>query len=138
MSEPFHYAFLVRDLDSTRRFYGELLGCAEGRSTGTWVDFDFFGNQISAHTTGTVVPTQNTGQVEGIAVPMPHFGAVLPWAVFEAVAARLRQAGTRFLLEPFTRYAGQPGEQRTMFFLDPSGNALELKAMRHPAHVFTA
>lgn len=136
--QPFHYAFFVRDLVSTRRFYGEILGCREGRSTDTWVDFDFFGHQISAHTTGRVTPTQNTGKVEGILVPMPHFGAILEWEQFDAVAGRIRAAGIGFVLEPRTRYAGQPGEQATMFVLDPSGNALEFKSFRHPEHVFTA
>ncbi len=129
MSQPFHFAFFVRDLASTRRFYGEILGCREGRSTDTWVDFDFFGNQISAHTTGTVTPTQNTGRVEGIQVPMPHFGAL---------QERIHAAGLAFILEPRIRYAGQPGEQATMFLLDPSGNALEFKSFRHPEHIFTA
>lgn len=138
MAHPFHFAFFVRDLDSTRRFYGEILGCREGRSTGTWVDFDFFGNQISAHTTGRVTPTQNTGKVEDILVPMPHFGAILTWDEFDALAARIQAAGTPFVVEPRIRYAGQPGEQATMFVLDPSGNALEFKSFRHPAHVFTA
>ena len=137
-AQPFHFAFFVRDLSSTRRFYGEILGCKEGRSTDTWVDFDFFGNQISAHTTGTVPETQNTGQVDGIKVPMPHFGAILPWEEFSAVAERVRASGMPFILEPRVRYAGQPGEQATMFLLDPSGNALEFKSFRHPAHVFTA
>ena len=138
MPQPFHFAFFVRDLDSTRRFYGEVLGCREGRSTETWVDFDFFGNQISAHTTGVVTPTQKTGQVEGILVPMPHFGALLGWEEFEAVAARIRKATLPFIVEPRIRYAGQPGEQATMFLLDPSGNALEFKSFRNPEHVFTA
>lgn len=138
MSRPFHFAFFVRDLDSTRRFYGSVLGCREGRSTDTWVDFDFFGNQISAHTTGSVAPTQNTGQVEGVQVPMPHFGALLGWEEFEALAGRIRAAELPFILEPRIRYAGQPGEQATMFLLDPSGNALEFKSFRHPEHVFTA
>jgi extradiol dioxygenase family protein len=135
--QPFHFAFFVRDLDSTRRFYGEVLGCREGRSTGTWVDFDFFGSQISAHTTGPVTPTQDTGQVEGVLVPMPHFGALLGWDQFEALEQRIRGAGVRFVLEPRVRYAGQPGEQATMFVRDPSGNALEFKSFRHPEHVFT-
>jgi extradiol dioxygenase family protein len=137
MSKPFHFAFFVRDLDSTRRFYGEILGCPEGRSTDTWVDFDFFGNQISAHTTGTVTPTQNTGKVEELLVPMPHFGALLPWAEFNGVADRIRAARHAFILEPRIRYSGQPGEQATMFLLDPSGNAIEFKSFRHPEHVFT-
>ena len=138
MSRPFHFAFIVKDLASTRRFYGDLVGCREGRSTETWVDFDFFGNQISAHTTGTVATTEKTGQVDGIAVPMPHYGAVLEWKEFEALADRFRAAGVSFLVEPRIRYAGQPGEQATMFLLDPSGNALEFKSFRHPEHVFTA
>ncbi|MDX2194156.1 MAG: VOC family protein [Gemmatimonadales bacterium] len=135
---PFHFAFFVTDLASTRRFYGEVLGCREGRSTETWVDFDFFGHQISCHNTGTPSPTFDTGLVDGIHVAMPHFGAVLEWDEFEAVAARIRAAGIAFVIEPRLRYAGQPGEQRTMFLRDLSGNALEFKAFRHPEHMFTA
>ncbi|MGH7534180.1 MAG: VOC family protein [Gemmatimonadales bacterium] len=138
MAQAFHFAFFVRDLSSTRRFYGEILGCREGRSTDTWVDFDFFGNQISAHTTGQVTATQNTGRVEGVLVPMPHFGALVGWDEFAALAERIRAAGVPFILEPRVRYAGQPGEQATMFLLDLSGNALEFKSFRHPEHVFTA
>jgi uncharacterized protein len=137
MPKPFHYAFFVRDLASTRRFYGDILGCSEGRSTDTWVDFDFFGNQISAHI-GPVTPTEHTGQVEGIQVPMPHFGALLEWDAFSALAAHIRGAGIAFIVEPRIRYAGQPGEQATMFLLDPSGNALEFKSFRHPKEVFRA
>ena len=138
MLTPFHLAYHVTSLDEARAFYGGVLGCREGRSTDTWVDFDFFGHQISAHTTGRVTPTQNTGRVEDILVPMPHFGAILEWEQFDAVAGRIRAAGIGFVLEPRTRYAGQPGEQATMFVLDPSGNALEFKSFRHPEHVFTA
>ena len=138
MPQPFHYAFFVRDLASTRQFYGHILRCTEGRSTETWVDFDFFGNQISAHTTGAVVPTENTGQVEGIRVPLPHFGALLDWDAFSSLADRIRAAEVPFIIEPRIRYPGQPGEQATMFLLDPSGNALEFKSFRHPEHVFTA
>jgi extradiol dioxygenase family protein len=138
MSQPFQYAFFVRDLSSTRQFYSDILGCPEGRSTDTWVDFDFFGNQISAHTTGPVAATHNTGQVVGIQVPMPHFGALLEWDALSTLADRIRDAGITFILEPRIRYAGQPGEQATMFLLDPSGNALEFKSFRHPEHVFTA
>lgn len=137
-SFPFHYSFFVRDLAATRDFYGEVLGCSEGRSTDTWVDFDFFGNQISAHTTGEVIATQNTGMVAGVAVPMPHFGAILQWEVFEEVARRAHKAGVRFVLEPHSRYAGEPAEQKTMFLLDPSGNALEFKSFRYPENVFAA
>ena len=138
MTTPFHFAFFVNDLDATRRFYGEVLGCKEGRSTDAWVDFDFFGHQISCHNTGAPTATVNTGKVDGIAVPMPHFGAVLGWEQFEQVAARIRRAGIAFIIEPRDRYVAQPGEQRTMFLVDPSGNALEFKAFKHPEHIFTA
>ena len=136
-ASPFHFAFFVKDLDSTRRFYHDILRCREGRSTDTWVDFDFFGNQISAHTTGPVMATQNTGKVAGISVPMPHFGALLEWEKFENVSARLREAGIDFVLEPMIRFPGEPGEQATMFILDLSGNAIEFKSFRHPEHIFT-
>ncbi|WP_375771769.1 glyoxalase [Archangium gephyra] len=134
---PFHFAFNVRDLTSTRRFYGELLGCREGRSTQTWVDFDFFSNQISAHL-GEPTVTRDTGRVEEIAVPMPHFGALLGWEEFQEVAKRLAAAEVTFIIPPRIRFEGQPGEQATMFLRDFSGNALEFKAFRHPEHVFTA
>ena len=137
MPNPFHYSFFVAELESTRRFYGEILGCAEGRSSETWVDFDFFGNQISAHTTGAPVKTEDKGVVDGIAVPMPHFGAILTWDAFQELAKRIRDAGIRFIIEPRVRFPGQPGEQSTMFVLDPSGNALEFKAFRREEHVFT-
>jgi extradiol dioxygenase family protein len=137
MPAAFHYSFFVDELASTRRFYGELLGCREGRSTSTWVDFDFFGHQISAHTTGRPAPTEDKGVVDGIAVPMPHFGAILDWEAFGALAARLRDAHCRFVIEPRSRFEGLPTEQATMFLLDPSGNALEFKAFRHPEHLFT-
>jgi extradiol dioxygenase family protein len=134
----FHFAFFVGDLASTRHFYRDVLGCREGRSTDTWVDFDFFGHQISAHTTGPVVPTMDAGVVDGVRVPMPHFGALLPWEDFQRVADRIRKAAIPFILEPRVRYQGEPGEQLTMFLRDPSGNALEFKSFRHPEHVFTA
>lgn len=136
-SSPFHFAFCVQNLDSTRHFYGEVLGCVEGRSTDSWVDFDFFGNQISAHRSCAAPSTSDTGAVDGIAVPMPHFGAILDWDSFEELAGRVRAAGVPFVIEPTVRYAGQPGEQRTMFFLDPSGNALEFKAFLNPDEVFS-
>ncbi len=135
---PFHFAFYVKDLESTRRFYIALLGCREGRSTEAWVDFDFFGHQLSAHVNPDPPQPRWTGQVDGITVPMPHFGAIVPWDAFHALAARLEQGGVAFIITPRIRYAGQPGEQATMFFQDPSGNAIEMKAFRHPEHVFTA
>ena len=131
----FHYSFHVRDLGQARAFYGGLLGCAEGRSTSHWVDFDFFGHQISVHL-GEPAPTSDTGRVEAVAVPMPHFGAILGWDDFDALAGRLRAADTAFIIAPYVRYPGEPGEQATMFLRDPSGNALEFKAFRHPQDVF--
>ncbi|CAN5852977.1 VOC family protein [soil metagenome] len=135
---PFHYAFLVHDLETTRGFYVGLIGCTEGRSAPTWVDFDFFGHQISAHLGDATLKPTNLGLVDGKQVPMPHFGAVIDWAAFELLAQRLADAGQHFVLAPQTRYAGLPSEQRTMFLLDPSGNALEFKAFRDPAQVFAA
>ncbi|MEL7091688.1 MAG: VOC family protein [Pseudomonadota bacterium] len=123
----FHLAFNVTDLDATRAFYGDLLGCAEGRSTDTWVDFDFFGHQLSCHL-GTPFASAPTGKVGDALVPMPHFGAVLPMADWRALAERL-EGQVNFILAPQVRFAGQPGEQATMFFTDPSGNPVEIKGM---------
>lgn len=133
---PFHYAFLVTDLDATRRFYLGVLGCAEGRYSETWVDFDFFGHQLSAHLGNPLRDPASVGLVDGKEVPMPHFGAILDWEAFHALAARLQTAGVGFVLEPQVRFIGRPGEQATMFLLDPSGNALEFKAFRHPRALF--
>ena len=133
---PFHYAFLVRDLNATRAFYGSVMGCTEGRSAPTWVDFDFFGHQISAHLGDPSLNPQNLGLVDGKKVPMPHFGAVLEWDAFHALAARLQGAACEFVLAPQVRFAGLPGEQATMFLLDRSGNALEFKSFRDPRQVF--
>jgi extradiol dioxygenase family protein len=136
MSRPrFHLAFPVRDLAEARAFYGDRLGCPEGRAAAEWVDFDFHGHQIVAH----LAPgggADSTNLVDGEAVPVRHFGVILETADWEALAARLIEAGTRFLIEPQIRFAGQAGEQRTMFFLDPSGNALEFKAFADDAQVF--
>jgi extradiol dioxygenase family protein len=126
MKALFHLAFNVTDLDATRQFYADVLGCTEGRSTDTWVDFDFFGHQISMHL-GEPFKTENTGHVGDHLVPMPHLGIVLPQADWDALAARLKAAGTQFVLEPHTRYKGEAGEQSTMFFRDPSGNPIEAK-----------
>jgi uncharacterized protein len=137
MPLPFHLAFHIRDLDEARAFYGATLGCAEGRSTATWVDFDFFGHQISLHL-GAPFATSDTGLVGDHKVPMPHFGAILDVAQFHAVADRLRKADTPFVIEPALRFAGQPGEQWTMFLRDPSGNPLEFKAFTNPEGVFAS
>jgi extradiol dioxygenase family protein len=133
---PFHLAFPVHDLDEARAFYGGLLGCPEGRSASRWIDFDFFGHQIVTHLADGMVPRRHSNPVDGHDVPVPHFGAVLGMEEWQALAARLTAAGTEFVIEPTVRFAGQPGEQATMFFLDPSGNALEFKAMRDPAKLF--
>jgi extradiol dioxygenase family protein len=134
-NHPFHHAFAVKDLAATRTFYRELLGCREGRSTDTWVDFDFYGNQISAHLGSPALPSA-VGHVESVEVPIPHFGALLAWEEFQSLASRLVGAGVAFLIQPMVRYVGLPAEQATMFFLDPSGNAIELKAFRNPAAAF--
>lgn len=133
---PFHLAFPVHDLDSARAFYGGLLGCPEGRSSREWIDFDFFGHQIVAHLDPGMIPRRAHNDVDGHHVPVPHFGAVLEMAAWEALAARLEAAGTEFVIAPTVRFRGLPGEQATMFFLDPSGNALEIKAMAEPANLF--
>ena len=125
---PFHLAFPVHDLAAARRFYGELLGCPEGRSSEEWIDFNFYGHQIVAHLAPGETGTAARNAVDGHGVPVRHFGIVLPMAEWEAMAGRLRAKGVRFLIEPYIRFKGQPGEQATMFFLDPSGNALEIKA----------
>ena len=129
MRSLFHLAFHVTDLDAARRFYGGVLGCREGRSTNTWVDFDFFGHQISLHL-GRPFETTLTGRVGDHLVPMPHLGVILELPDWQALAARLQAAGTAFVMEPQVRFAGQPGEQWTMFFRDPSGNPLEIKGFR--------
>lgn len=126
MRALFHLAYHVHDLDAARAFYGGVLGCREGRSTATWVDFDFFGHQISLHL-GPPFATTDTGLVGDHHVPMPHLGLVLQADDWQALAARLTAAGTRFVIEPHLRFAGQPGEQWTMFFRDPSGNPIEIK-----------
>lgn len=131
----FHFAFNVTDLDQTRAFYGDLLGCAEGRSTDTWVDFDFFGHQLSCHL-GTPMTVAATGLVGDHKVPMPHFGIVLPYAEWRALADRLEAEGVDFVLRPQTRFAGQPGEQSTMFFMDPSGNPVEVKGLADMSGAF--
>ena len=126
MLTPFHLAIHVHDLDAARAFYGGVLGCIEGRSTASWVDFSFFGHQLSLHL-GPPFANANTGQVGDKRVPMPHFGVVLVLSDWQALAARLQAAGTAFDLEPAVRFQGQPGEQWTMFFRDPSGNPIEIK-----------
>lgn len=135
-SPPFHLAFPVDDLERARSFYGALLGCAEGRASARWVDFDFFGHQITAHLAPEAVGAPATNAVDGEEVPVRHFGAVLDWDAWEALAARLREHDVAFLIEPQVRFAGQIGEQGTFFVRDPAGNALEFKSFRDRARLF--
>ncbi|HEX3847289.1 MAG TPA: VOC family protein [Steroidobacteraceae bacterium] len=134
MLTPFHIAVQVRDIAEARAFYGGLLGCPEGRSAPTWVDFNLYGHQFVCHlnaslgTGGRIAAHYNP--VDGHGVPVPHFGVVLEMPQWEALARRLEAAGTRFVVEPYVRFRGQPGEQATLFLLDPSGNALEFKAFK--------
>jgi uncharacterized protein len=133
---PFHLAFPVDDLAAARRFYGELLGCPEGRRSDQWVDFDLRGHQIVAHLAPGAARRRASNPVDGEQVPVPHFGLVLPMEEWKALAGRLRAAAVEFVIEPTIRFEGQPGEQATMFLLDPAGNALEFKAMADPAKLF--
>ena len=132
---PFHLAFPVHDLAAARAFYGDLLGCAEGRSADDWIDFDFHGHQIVAHMSGEAGDRTAT-PVDGHDVPVPHFGLVLEMQDWEKLAARLVEADIDFVIEPTVRFRGKPGEQATMFLRDPSGNALEFKAFADPAQLF--
>jgi extradiol dioxygenase family protein len=133
----FHLAFHVTDLDAARRFYGGVLGCTEGRSTDTWVDFDFFSHQISLHL-GEPFKTSRTGKVGDHWVPMPHFGLVLLLPQWRLLAERLTSAGVDFVLPPQVRFEGQPGEQWTMFFCDPFGNPIEVKGFASLAEVYAS
>lgn len=133
---PFHLAFPVDDLAAARRFYRDLLGCPEGRSSERWIDFDFFGHQIVTHLVDRPMTRTGSNAVDGDEVPVPHFGVVLDPARWSALAERLRSEETRFIIEPHTRFAGEPGEQSTMFLLDPAGNALEFKAFADLGSLF--
>ena len=137
MDRPrFHLAFPVRDLGEARAFYGELLGCPEGRSSSEWVDFDFFGHQIVAHLTASTPENKAHNFVDGEEVPVRHFGVILSLTEWKKLAAKLRAAGVSFIIEPQTRFEGSAGEQATFFFNDPSGNALEFKAFADEAQIF--
>lgn len=125
---PFHLAFPVHNIEAARGFYGELLGCPEGRSAPDWVDFNFYGHQIVAHLAPEAAGASQRNEVDGHGVPVRHFGIVLPMAQWQELASRLTDRGTEFAIKPYTRFKGEPGEQATMFFLDPSGNAIEVKA----------
>lgn len=136
MKNPFHLAFPVKDLDETRSFYGDLLGCKMGRSAERWVDFDFWGHQLSAHLTEGGDSEAPTNHVDGKNVPVKHFGAILEMDEWERLAEKLKDHGIEFVIEPYVRFKGEAGEQATMFFLDPSGNAIEFKAFKNFEQIF--
>jgi extradiol dioxygenase family protein len=134
---PFHVAVPVHDLAAARQFYGEVLGCPEGRSSEHWIDFDLFGHQFVCHYAGEDSAPVVRNEVDGKLVPVPHYGVVLDWPDWELLAESLQKFGAKFILAPNVRFAGEPGEQATMFIADPSGNVLEFKAMRHPENLFS-
>ncbi|OEK07123.1 VOC family protein [Roseivirga misakiensis] len=136
MNAPFHLAFPIKDIETTRTFYGDLLGCEIGRSTEKWIDFNFFGNQLSAHVKPEELAQASTNAVDGKNVPVRHFGAVLEWEDWHTLADKLKGVKTEFIIEPYIRFEGEVGEQATMFFLDPSGNALEFKSFKDPSQIF--
>lgn len=132
----FHLAFPVNDLAAARKFYGDVLGCEEGRSSPEWIDFDLFGHQIVAHLQPAALGDKASSAVDGHEVPIPHFGLIMDMASWEKLAERLKKAGTTFVIEPYVRFAGLTGEQATMFVRDPAGNALEFKAFRDMGQIF--
>lgn len=132
---PFHLAIPVKEITTTRAFYRDTLGCKEGRSSDHWVDFDFFGHQLVIHIADNP-QAESSNPVDGKSVPVPHFGVVLEWEVFHAFAKAIKEKGIAFIIEPYIRFEGQVGEQATMFFKDPSGNALEFKAFKDPSQLF--
>jgi len=136
MNNPFHLAFPVSSLIDTRKFYEDLLGCSVGRTSERWIDFNFYGHQITAHLKPDEVKAAQTNEVDGDQVPVRHFGAILDMETWENLADRLKEADIDFIIEPHVRFKGQAGEQATMFFLDPSGNALEFKAFKDKSQIF--
>jgi len=133
---PFHVAVPVHNLDECRTFYRDVLGCEEGRSAEQWVDFDFFGHQFVIHYKPKSEEDTHTNPVDGKNVPVPHYGVVLPWETFQTFSKDLIEKGIDFVIEPYIRFKGEPGEQATMFFLDPAGNALEFKAFKDMGQLF--
>jgi len=135
---PFHLAFPVKDLGETEKFFCDVLGCKIGRKSEKWIDFDFFGHQISAHLRPDELKDPQKNEVDGKQVPVRHFGAVLEWNQWHEMAEKLKELDTKFVIEPYIRFEGEIGEQATMFFLDPSGNALEFKSFKDPSQLFAA
>lgn len=138
METPFHLAFPVKDLKSTRSFFHDVLGCAIGRTSDKWIDFNFFGHQVTAHLKPEEVRTAGKNSVDGHGVPVAHFGAILEWNQWHELAERLKSVQTEFLIEPYIRFKGEVGEQATMFFFDPSGNALEFKSFKDKSQIFAS
>jgi len=136
MADPFHLAFPVDDLGKARAFYAGVLGCGVGRSSDRWIDFDLYGHQVVAQLVDRMPPRAGVNLVDGHEVPVPHFGVVLPMDEWRSLAARLRGEGVEFVIEPYVRFEGEPGEQATLFCLDPAGNALEFKAFADPSRLF--
>ena len=134
--QPFHLAFPINDIESTRKFYGNMLGCDIGRETERWIDFNFFGHQLSAHVNADECKSRATCRVDGKDVPLRHFGIVLSWQDWEKLAERIKSANLDFVIEPDIRYTGKPGEQATFFIKDPSGNGLEFKAFKDNSQIF--
>jgi extradiol dioxygenase family protein len=134
----FHLAFPVKDLDETLAFYRDVLGCETGRSSDQWIDFNFWGHQVVAHLSPDEAGKSSMNEVDGHSVPAKHFGLILEWEQWEELAERLQEKGINFIIEPYIRFEGQPGEQATMFFKDPSGNALEFKAFRNEDQIFAS
>jgi extradiol dioxygenase family protein len=132
----FHLAAPIKDIEATRAFYAGLLGCGQGRETDRWIDFDFFGHQVSFHLADMDQSKEPTNSVDGKNVPVRHFGAVLGWDDWHSLSDTLRKAGTEFIIDPYIRFKGETGEQATMFFLDPSGNALEFKSFKDESQIF--
>ncbi|MEL6534774.1 MAG: VOC family protein [Bacteroidota bacterium] len=135
---PFHLAFPVKNLSDTRSFYEEVLGCSVGRTSESWIDFNFFGHQVTAHIKPEELSEAQTNAVDGKAVPVRHFGAILNWEEWHALADKMKARSTDFIIEPHIRFPGEVGEQATMFFLDPSGNALEFKSFKDMNQVFAS
>ena len=133
---PFHLAFPVKDLTETRQFYTQILGCSTGRSSDHWIDFNMWGHQVVAHLSPDEAKESSKNAVDGHGVPVRHFGVILSMEEWEALAERVKTAGVRFIIEPYIRFKGEAGEQATMFFLDPSGNALEFKAFADKSQIF--
>ena len=138
MATPFHLAFPVKDLEATKNFYQGLIGCNVGRTSEKWIDFDFFGNQITAHLKPEELVDSKMNAVDGKNVPVRHFGAILEWSAWHKFAKRMKVQGIDFVIKPYLRFEGQSGEQATMFFLDPSGNALEFKSFKNPDDLFAS